>query len=177
MSARTIKNWEVKSSTGSHFDVLDGMRGVAILMVVVYHTFFTNPAAGSLSRFFGLLFNTGGMGVPIFFVLSGFLISYPFFRQREKDPQSWYVKGYVRRRAGKIIPPFYLSIVIFVVYYAVRFSDPAYLLAGLQWSVGLANFIHPAAIIPAPYWSLIVEVHFYILLPVFFLVTKGKSSR
>ena len=42
MFSHLLQRWEIKASTGSHFDVLDGIRGVAILMVVVFHTFFTN---------------------------------------------------------------------------------------------------------------------------------------
>lgn len=172
-----MKAWEVRPSSGKHFDVLDGMRGIAILMVVFFHTLFTNPDAGRASLFVGYLIKTGWMGVPLFFVLSGFLISFPFFRQREKDPQSWYVKGYFRRRAAKIIPPYYLSIVIIAVYFFVRFSNPTYLTTGLQWAFGLSNFIRPAVGIPAPWWSLLIEIHFYILLPLLFLLLRGMRSR
>ncbi len=38
-----VHDWEIKPSSGGHLDVLDGIRGVAILMVVVFHTFYTNP--------------------------------------------------------------------------------------------------------------------------------------
>lgn len=177
MSVERIKSWEVKPSTGNHFDVLDGMRGIAILMVVFFHTLYTNPDAGRASRLVGYLIRTGWMGVPLFFVLSGFLISFPFFRQREKERQAWYLKGYSRRRVAKIVPPYYLSIVIFAVYYLVRLSNPAYLTAGLQWAVGLSNFVRPAVDFHAPYWSLLVEIHFYILLPVLFLLFRGLRPR
>jgi hypothetical protein len=36
-------NWEIKPTSGSHFDVLDGMRGIAILLMVASHTLYTNP--------------------------------------------------------------------------------------------------------------------------------------
>lgn len=153
------------------------MRGVAILMVVCFHTLFTNPDAGTASRVIGFVISTGWMGVPIFFVLSGFLISHPFFRQREKDRRTWYVKGYFRRRMAKIIPPYYLSILIFAFYYFIRLSNPAFLQAGLQWAAGVANFIRPAADMHSPYWSLLVEIHFYILLPLLFLLFRGMGSR
>src|SRR6267378_5946985 len=98
MKTESMKQWEVKSSTGKHFDVLDGIRGIAILMVVVVHTFYVNPKSGLLLRTIGDLIGTGGTGVPIFFVLSGFLISYPFFRDRSMDTRLWYPDGYTRRR-------------------------------------------------------------------------------
>jgi hypothetical protein len=82
MPAPKLKRWEILPSTGGHLDVLDGLRGVAILLVVSYHALYTNPASGLLSRLAGDVFTAGWMGVPIFFVLSGFLISYPFFKGR-----------------------------------------------------------------------------------------------
>src|SRR5579859_2245497 len=117
MPAPKLKRWEITASTGSHFDALDGLRGVAILLVVAYHAFYTNPAYGILARLGDDVIQAGWMGVPIFFVLSGFLISYPFFLKRMENPQAWYQRGYVWRRAAKILPPFYLSIVIFIGFY------------------------------------------------------------
>jgi len=177
MSANSIKQWEVQSSTGKHFDVLDGIRGVAILMVVAFHTFYTNPESGAALRAIGGIIGTGWIGVLIFFVLSGFLISYPFFRKRAADTGFWYQTGYTRRRVGKIIPPYYLSIAMFALYYFLRFSDTAYLQTALQWALGLPNFLPTPLRFNASYWSLIVEVHFYLVLPFLFLLTRGLKPR
>ena len=177
MSPPAFKRWEITASTGSHFDVLDGLRGAAILLVVAYHTLYTNPAHGLLARVAGYIIAAGWMGVPIFFVLSGFLISYPFFQKRAVNPQFWHQRGYVRRRVAKILPPFYLSILLFVGFYWVQFHDPAYLESAWKWATGLANFVQ----IPVPfnlsYWSLLVESHFYIMLPLLFWLTRGQTVR
>jgi peptidoglycan/LPS O-acetylase OafA/YrhL len=173
MSVDAIKSWEVPASTGKHFDVLDGIRGVAILMVVSFHAFYTNPESGILIRVAGALLGGGWMGVPVFFVLSGFLISYPFFRQRVKDDQFWYLQGYARRRIGKIIPPFYLSLVIFSLYFFIRFSDSSYLWIALRWALGLPNFLTWGPALNSSYWSLVIEVHFYMVLPFLFLLVRG----
>jgi peptidoglycan/LPS O-acetylase OafA/YrhL len=176
MNTDPIKPWEVQTSTGRHFDVLDGIRGLAILMVVAFHAFYTNPESNVVLRAIGGIIGAGWLGVPIFFVLSGFLISYPFFRRRKEDNHFWHLTGYARRRVGKIIPPYYLSIVIFAVYYFVRFSDPAYLRVALQWALGLPNFLLVPLRFNASYWSLIVEVHFYIALPLLFFLTRGLKA-
>ncbi len=177
MSANKISRWEIAASTGSHFDVLDGLRGMAILLVVTYHTLYTNPEHGLVARLAGDVIAAGWMGVPVFFVLSGFLISYPFFLKREADPQFWYQRGYIRRRLAKILPPFYLSIILFLGFYWLQFHDPAYFESAWKWATGLANFVQ----IPVPfnlsYWSLLVESHFYILLPVLFWLTRGQTVR
>ena len=177
MSQPSLKRWEISASTGSHFDVLDGLRGVAILLVVAYHTLYTNPAHGLLARLAGYIITAGWMGVPVFFVLSGFLISFPFFQKRETDLHFWYPRGYARRRLGKILPPFYLSVVVFLGFYWVQFQDAAYLESAWKWATGLANFV----LIPVPfnlsYWSLLVEAHFYLVLPLLFWLTRGRTVR
>ena len=166
MSTPAIKRWKIVPSTGSHFDVLDGLRGVAILLVVASHTLYTNPANGLLSRMAGYVIAAGWMGVPIFFVLSGFLISYPFFQKRAANPQFWYQRGYVWRR---------IAIILFLAFYWWQFHDPAYLESAWKWASGLANFVQ----IPVPfnlsYWSLIVESHFYLMLPLLFWLTRGRT--
>src|SRR5476651_1220016 len=176
MSAK-IKNWTVKTSAVKHLDVLDGLRGVAILMVVSFHTFYTNPDHGSIARGIAYLLGQGRIGVPIFFVLSGFLISYPFFQNKEKDGRSWYPSGYASRRIGKIIPPFYLSIALLMLFYWARFHDAAYFGSGLKWAVGLGNFIGISPEFNTPYWSLIVEAQFYIVLPLLFWMTRRLHTR
>src|SRR5262245_48926083 len=90
------------SSAGQRWEQLDGIRGVAILMVVVFHGFYWNPAGPRWEIVTGAFLTTGALGVQIFFALSGFLISYPFFRARAADPLAWYVPGYAGRRALKI---------------------------------------------------------------------------
>lgn len=172
-----LEGWEARSSSGDHFSVLDGIRGVAILLVVAFHSLYTNPAHGSLSRVAGYIIRAGWVGVPIFFVLSGFLISYTFFKGRAQDPRYWYPRGYTWRRMAKILPPFYLSILIFLALYWWFYRDPAYFTAAWKWATGMANF----SSIPVPfnlsYWSLIVEAHFYIVLPLLFWATRGLSTR
>ena len=61
-----FKNWTVKTSTVKHFDVLDGLRGVAILFVVSFHAFYTNSDQGSIARGIGYLLGVGKIGVPAF---------------------------------------------------------------------------------------------------------------
>ena len=172
---RQLKRWEISASTGSHFDVLDGLRGVAILLVVSFHTFYTNPEGGMFSQLAGYIFAAGWMGVPVFFVLSGFLISHPFFKGRETAPGFWYQRGYAWRRMAKIFPPFYLSLIIFLVP-CLWFQDLAALDAAWKWATGLANFIETRSGFGPCYWSLIVESHFYLLLPLLFWLTRGRTA-
>jgi peptidoglycan/LPS O-acetylase OafA/YrhL len=97
-----------QASTGEFFAPLDGLRGIAILSVVFYHTLYFNPAQ-PFQKALLLLAQGGGMGVPIFFVLSGFLIAYTVM----KAGGDFDVPAYAARRAAKILPPFYLALLVF----------------------------------------------------------------
>jgi peptidoglycan/LPS O-acetylase OafA/YrhL len=94
---------------------------------------------------------------------------------RATGGRSWYPTGYVWRRIGKILPPFYLSIVLFVVFYWARFHDASYFTAAWKWAVGLANFVNVTPAFNGSYWSLLVEAQFYLILPVLFWATRRLS--
>jgi peptidoglycan/LPS O-acetylase OafA/YrhL len=172
-----LNRWEAATSTGNHFDVLDGLRGFAILLVVAHHALYTNPAQGVLARLAGFVIEAGGMGVPIFFVLSGFLISYPFFQKRDLSPGFWYLRGHAARRMAKILPPFYLSILVFVAFYWCSFHDLTYVVAGLKWGAGVGAFTPISPSFNAVYWSLMTESEYYVLLPLLFWLTRGLTIQ
>ena len=175
-----LKQHTVSPSTGAHFDFLDGVRGIAILLVVMCHAVYCNPNAGPAIRFITQVTGAGTVGVPIFFVLSGFVIFYPFYKLREKDARAWIVPGYASRRIFKIAPPFLLSFVLLSGLYLLQFRDVSYIKQGLQWFVGLPNLSLPIFAenrFNAPLWSLVVEVQFYLVLPFLVLATRGLSAR
>jgi len=82
--------------------LLDGVRGVAILLTLVFHSFDTSL---SLAIF-------GERGVDLFFVLSGFLITGILIETRDRSD---YFKNFIARRAVRILPLYYLFIVIMLV--------------------------------------------------------------
>ncbi len=173
----SLKKWEVSTTTGNHFDFLDGLRGVAILLVVYYHTHYTNPQHGLPARLAGYIILAGWMGVPIFFCLSGFLISYPFFQKREANPLFWYPTGYAWRRVGKILPPFYLSVLLFIVFYWCLYHDTAYLDSAWKAASGYSYFctLQISPDFNGVYWSLYLESFFYLTLPFLFWLLRGRS--
>ena len=80
---------------------LDGLRGIATLAVIDCHYLAWLPAAGSAY---------GGLGVDLFLVLSGFLISSILLELRESEH---YFKTFYSRRAFRIFPPYYLGLAIY----------------------------------------------------------------
>ena len=170
-----LADWSVSSSSGLHLNCLDGLRGIAIIMVVLFHGIYYNPNATGAMRFMEKVAGAGWIGVPIFFAISGFLISYPFFKQRLRTPATWYPKGYVWRRALKIFPPFYLSVAALMVFYFARSGDASYISLGLKWATGFAHYVYQDRYFNGPYWSLWVELHFYLVLPLLFFLFRNAA--
>jgi peptidoglycan/LPS O-acetylase OafA/YrhL len=90
-----------------HIPALDGIRGLAIAMVMVSHFLFRNLFPDDLSY---NLVQSGWLGVDLFFVLSGFLITGILSDTRERKDGYW--SGFVKRRALRIMPLYYFSVII-----------------------------------------------------------------
>ncbi len=147
--------------------VLDGMRGIAVLLVLWYHIWEISwlPAPWPWLQWIP---ETGFIGVPLFFFLSGFVITFPFVRAQfagERLP-TW--GHFAWRRFIKIVPSYVLSIAIA---YAIGYA--ALNRAGAApWQEILTHllFIHTwwqstYGSINGVLWTLAVEVEFYLIFP------------
>ncbi len=160
-----------------HIPVLDGIRGLAILMVLVAHftTIIENylkesfPLAGPL---FTKLALSGLMGVDLFFVLSGFLITGILLDTKNTHG---FFKNFYARRFLRIFPLYYgvLFTLFFILPNIITLDTAAHELARHQWWLWayLTNFPgHPdldnsALFKLGHFWSLAVEEHFYFVWP------------
>ena len=174
---KLLSQWTLHSSSGLHLSFLDGLRGLAILMVVVAHGVYANPDGPRSFIAIAHLTSTGGLGVQMFFALSGFLISYPFFRRRQRGDCFSVPRGYAWRRALKVFPPFYLAILLLSLFYFWHTRDPSYFPLGLQWASGWAAFVNCPKYFNTSFWSLWVEIQFYVVLPLLFLLGRKCSVR
>ena len=156
---------------------VQGLRAVAILLVVLFHA--------------GIPGITGGyVGVDVFFVISGFVITGVLLRERETGRRTSLLNFY-GRRARRIIPAASLVIVVTVVaafHYlgsltghdtAVDGQWAAVFLANFHFAASQTNYLAsqrpPSAL--QNYWSLAVEEQFYIVYPTVFLVVASLASR
>ncbi|MFD0767285.1 acyltransferase family protein [Mucilaginibacter lutimaris] len=143
---------------------LDGLRALAIIIVVIRH----------LDIFFYNVFN-GGLGVDIFFVLSGFLITSLCLKEKSKTG-SLSLKRFYLRRILRIFPIAYLYLILVIILNFIFHLDIAWFqLAGA--ALFITNFSYFRANSFTPYtghfWSLSVEEQFYLLFP--FLLKKRTN--
>jgi len=155
------------SPNRSYYPALDGLRGIAILLVVFYHNF------GFVKQSF-----FGWLGVDLFFVLSGFLITGILLKELD---QPNFLRNFYMRRVLRIFPLYYLTLFLFLFVVAPLTKDRIvwdyyqehqfYLWTYLQnW---LYIFHEPGqAQALNHYWSLAVEEQFYIFWPLVMLVLR-----
>jgi peptidoglycan/LPS O-acetylase OafA/YrhL len=155
------------------FAGLDGLRGIAILMVVTCH------AAG----FAGITVHEGGWmlhylyaGVILFFALSGFLIYRPFVAGHARGETGPELARYARRRVLRIVPAYWVALTVLAVWPGLH-GD---VLGGQWWRFYLLVHGYAMSTITAGLgvtWSLCVEVAFYALVPVFALGARALARR
>lgn len=169
--------WHVNPSLSKDYDAIDGFRGIAILMVIACHLIYINPESGPLTHFLGGVFAAGTWGVTVFFTLSGFLISHPFWKRKVQASASVIPRGYGWRRFWKIYPPLALSLLLLTPIYIARNDDLSFLSLAGQWLLGWPLLQPVSGRLNPVMWSLVVEVQFYILLPILFLCLKRLSAK
>ena len=160
------------SETGilrSQMPELDSVRGLAILMVLFYHCFYWGIEVGKFPRIERLFLTslwTGRLGVNLFFVLSGFLITGLLVDTRTR--REYYRRFYIRR-ALRILPAYFATLTVLAV-------------AGTSWKFLGLSFVYLANLTPLfgvaiaypVLWSLAVEEHFYLCWP---MVVRKLTNR
>jgi len=146
-----------------HVPALDGVRGTAILAVFAFHMFnWSIVPHSTLMRVFYNCVRIGWIGVDLFFVLSGFLITGNLIRSR--NSQNYYQVFYFHRLL-RIFPLYYLvvSLVMFLGPEHYKFSDQIWFWLNLS---NIPTAFNPLLILPlAHIWSLAVEEQFYAFWP------------
>src|SRR5579864_3482507 len=138
---------------------LDGLRGIAILAVVLHNTVAAVvPAAPDhLARFLGRVAGPGWTGVELFFALSGCLIAGELL---DHQGARNYLRAFYARRALRILPLYYSTLVLVAVMSALlAMPAVAHYLRDDGWQLGLFvnNYARPPPGGFAHFWSLAVE--------------------
>lgn len=152
---------------------LDILRGAAILLVLLTHTILATDRAGSLSGVLGYVSYYGPTGVDLFFVLSGFLVGGLLFKELQRHGRLD-VRRFLIRRAFRIWPSYFAFLALALgVMLVVENESPRAALGDL-----LPNLVHLQNYLGSPRehtWSLAVEEHFYLALPLLLLAATGRA--
>lgn len=121
----------------------------------------------------------GRIGVPVFFVISGFVIPYSMWSNGYEFPQKW--KNFLLRRITRIEPPYLLSIFVCLgVWYVIKmyvYHETSYIFdwKNVLMHLGYLNAIDGKGWILGVYWTLGVEFQYYLLISLVFpLIFKGE---
>jgi peptidoglycan/LPS O-acetylase OafA/YrhL len=150
---------------------LDTLRGIAVMGVVLLHAFYWQYAGlsfGPWARRFVSATEPGWMGVNLFFVLSGFLIT-GILLDSKNNP--YFYRRFYTRRALRILPAYYLLLIVLLL---LRSSSAAFVGLSFVYLANMTDFFGVACDY-GPLWSLAVEEHFYILWPT--VVHKVTTRR
>tara|TARA_R110001592_G_scaffold3525_31_gene20194 strand:- start:8632 stop:9819 length:1188 start_codon:yes stop_codon:yes gene_type:complete len=174
-----------KETQHNRIQALDGLRAFAIIFVLLSHSSWKYSAQITLklgdADFHNLIYN-GWMGVDLFFVLSGFLIASQLLN---RDLIKNNLKFFIARRFFRIAPTYYVAILITLfAYYIIPMigTVPAQDLVQKWWFPVVAHFIFlhdyigrdPS--INGLFWSIPIEIKFYLVLP-FLLMFITKLSK
>jgi len=148
----------------SYIPELDGLRGVAVLLVVLFHL---DPVL-YISEFhiFYDKVKLTKIGVSLFFVLSGFLITRILISKPVNLKEFWL------KRFWRIFPLYYMALIVVFLIYPGNYILPALLYYYNYW--GIFNATNAPI---GPFWSLSVEEHFYLFWPFLIKYFNNKTIR
>ncbi len=174
-----------KEKTIVRFHQIDGLRAVAVLLVVVHHSF-TAMISSVLrkngfifvSKYFGYL---TASGVDLFFVISGVVLLRPYLRHQRVFNSARYFK----RRIERLWPPFLVvwlitCLVIFIISFTPTWYSENHI-AKFTFIQCISQMfiiqIGNSPLINAAWWSLSVEVFFYLLIPFLLIIFLSIKNR
>lgn len=147
-----------KSLKGNRLLELDGLRGIAAVIVMMYHYSLLNP-----DNVLFTYFQFGKYGVHMFFVISGFVI----FMTLQKTERLW---DFVISRFSRLFPTYWFAIIITTLIINTQ-RAAEYKITIIQFLVNLSMLQHWVFIkdIDGVYWTLTIELCFYIFMVCVFL--------
>jgi len=152
-------------SEGEHLPELDGLRGLAAMIVIVSHfSIVTNVFGGLLG------FGAGQLGVMLFFVLSGFLMGRLYLTTK---PTARSVAVFYRRRVARVVPLYLLVVLASVI--ASETFGPGKFLYGIGVDALATHLVFWRG--DFVLWTIPVEMQFYAIFPVLWFIFAWTGNR
>lgn len=159
----------IKPAKGHTLQYLQVLRGIASLLVVLMHAGFTFKLVSG-NTFLADVFAFGGAGVDIFFVLSGFIITYSCFHLTSDTAN---LPGYLRRRFVRIYPPYWVLFFVFLLMHWLFWNHyHQHDIFELDKMLGSLLLLPGHEMVNGVSWTLTYELFFYVLFAGFFLVKR-----
>lgn len=174
------------TSDGRWLPEIDGLRFMAITSVFLYH--FTLEVINKSGHLISIqsrydlplrFIMNGGRGVPLFFVISGFILARPFASHHLLSTRPVDLGAYFMRRVTRLEPPYLLCLLLCTFATAVYYHPPFHEL--LPHMLASAFYLHGIAYrqmssINPVLWSLEIEIQFYLLVPLLAQIFRIKSK-
>lgn len=181
LNAQILKVFVVEPSSGSSLGYVDGLRAIAVLMVVALHVL--GWASARLLIPLPLLppldvtpiASHGGFGVQLFYVISGFLLAQPWLRACYLGKTRPNVRTYFKLRLFRIVPAYYTCIFLTLLFYTGVYIPAQFVYSRDGLFTVVAHLLFLQFIFPlsstsfnfnSPLWTLTMEMIFYVTLPV-----------
>jgi len=173
-----------RTTSGEWLPEIDGLRFIAIVSVLLFHM------QGQLEHHYALTIRPpftwfaracgfGNRGVPLFFVISGFILALPFARHHLLAAPAPSLRKYFLRRLTRLEPPYLLNLALVAA--GIAIADHVSWRALLPHLAASAAYLHYAiyrepSTINSVAWSLEVEVQFYLLAPLLCLLFAVRRA-
>lgn len=186
--AALLSRFSRVTSSGSYMPEIDGLRFIAIMAVILYHShvyFFVQPIPSSIAtpvswKWLNFAIGHGWFGVQVFFVISGFVLSLPFAGHYLENKKPVDLRNYYSRRVVRIGFPYSIALTAGLISSlalgmpaseALRSYGLGLLYSYSAFSDGQLNPILYVA------WTLEIEIQFYLLAPLLGKVFALRSSH
>jgi peptidoglycan/LPS O-acetylase OafA/YrhL len=163
----------VRSESGGRIASLDGLRGVAIILVVISHILGVRLTQNFPDQ---IAFGLGSIGVDLFFVVSGFIITHLLLQERERAGSIDLTRFY-ERRAVRLWPALWAYLTVVCVLSAVGVTQ-VNLLGVLAPLLFFTDYVTSAtSVVTVHTWSLACEEQFYLLWPCVLLLVPQRYLK
>jgi peptidoglycan/LPS O-acetylase OafA/YrhL len=156
-----------------HFPCLDAYRAIGMMMVFLAHAHYASIATDK--AFFPTILDRFDSGLPIFFVLSAFLLFRPFVVSQFAAVPPMTSYRFYRHRIVRIFPAYWFALTVIVIWFGIEFASFRQGVAfyALLQDYGTGPVFEPEFQPIYQAWSLATELMFYALLPLFAWLMRG----